>query len=78
MLNIAVLPLLRSARKKGHDVVSIPTVVHPVSGTVVDPKFREARIKPLVISKVSPTHAVDALLDTGNHIDILLREPFAE
>ena len=58
--------------------MSIPALVHPVSGAVVDPKFREARIKPLVISKVSSTHAVDALLDTGNHIDILLREPFAE
>ena len=78
MLNIAVLTLLRSARKQDHDVVSIPAVVHPVSGTVVDPKFQEARIKPPVISEVSSTHAVDALLDTGNDIDILLREPFAE
>ena len=58
--------------------MSISAVVHPVSGTVVDPKFREARIKPPVISEVSSTHAIDALLDTGNDIDILLQEPFAE
>lgn len=58
--------------------MSIPAVIHPVSGAVVDPKFREARIKPPAISEVSSTHAVNALLDTGNDIDILLQEPFAE
>ena len=76
LLNIAGLPLLRSARKQNHDGVSIPAIVHPVSRAVVNPKFREARIKPLVISEVSATHAVNALLDTGNDIDILLQEPF--
>ena len=58
--------------------MSIPAIVHPVSRAVVNPKFQEARIKPPMISEVSSTHAVDALLDTGNDIDILLREPFAE
>ena len=77
-LDILGLTLLSAARQQHDDVLSRAAVVDPVSRTVTDPQLGETSSEFLVITKVFPTHSIDALQHAGTNAIVLSVEPFAK
>ena len=76
--DIGVLAFLRPAGQQNHKFLSVPAVVHAVSGAEVDPEFRDTLADRFAVAEVAKLDPVDPFLNAGDGFIVLVFEPFTE
>ena len=73
--DVTRLPFLGSANQQDHQQVTIPAVIHAVSGAAMDSKFEYARADAFTVPEIAQLHSVDSSLNPGAYLRALLLKP---
>jgi hypothetical protein len=77
-IDIALLPLLGSARQQDDDRLAIPPEIDPIAGTKLDPIFRYTFANAFDVGEIALLHADERTGDLGADCRFQFREPFGE
>jgi len=74
-VDIALLPLLRTARQQDHQRLAIATEINPVARPEIDPIFQHTSTDSLDAGKIALFHACNGPRDFGARNRFQVREP---